>query len=106
MRDGRQSESPGEVFGRGERFAARHLNKNGPASFGYAAFGFQEVMFVDVGVFLHNDKQELNRTLVIKDKDGKWYVHPMPDVSPLLSAGLHDETASKQDFTGAYEIQK
>ena len=90
----------------GKVFAARRLSKNGPASYGYAAFGFEEVMFVDVGVILHSEKQELNRTLVIKDKDGKWYVHPMPNVSPLLSAGLHDETASKQDFGDAYEIQE
>ncbi|MEQ1752014.1 MAG: hypothetical protein ABL974_21515, partial [Prosthecobacter sp.] len=90
----------------GKVFAARSLSKNGPASYGYASFSFQEVKFVDVGVFLHGDKRALNRTMVIKDKDGKWYVHPMPDVSPLLSAGLNDEAASEQDFSDAYEIQK
>jgi hypothetical protein len=90
----------------GQVFAARALSKNGPASYGYAAFSFQEVMFVDVGVLLHDDKRALNRTMVIKDKDGKWYVHPMPDASPLLSAGLNDEAASEQDFANVYEIQK
>jgi hypothetical protein len=44
--------------------------------------------------------------MVIKDKDGKWYVHPMPGVSPLLSTGLNDESASKQDFSETYEVQK
>jgi hypothetical protein len=102
----RKDASPGGPKSIGKVFAARHLSKNGPASYGYAAFGFQEVMFVDVGVILHNDKRALNRTLVIKDRDSKWYVHPMPDVSPLLSAGLNDETASEQDFTDAYEVQK
>jgi len=87
-------------------FAARHLSKNGPASFGYAAFGFQDIMFVDVGASLYNGKRALNRTMLVKDEDGKWYVHPMPDVSPLLSAGLNDESASKQDFSDAYEVQK
>ena len=43
---------------------------------------------------------------IIMDKDGKWYVHPAPDVSPLLSAGLNDEDASERDFSDAYEIQK
>jgi hypothetical protein len=92
----------------GKVFAARHLSKNGPASYGYAAFSFQEVMFVDVGVFLHgdDDKRALNRTMVIKDKDAKWYVHPMPDASPLLSAGLNEEAASERDFSEAYDIQK
>src|SRR5262245_14733571 len=51
----------------GKVFAARHLSRGGAASYGYAVFDFQEVMFVDVGVVLHNGKRYLNRTLVIKD---------------------------------------
>ncbi|MCD6049830.1 MAG: hypothetical protein K0Q55_1233 [Verrucomicrobia bacterium] len=88
----------------GKVFAARHLSRNGPASYGYAAFSFQEIMFVDVGVLLHNGKAALNRTMVIRDKDGLWYVHPAPQVSPLLSAGLNDEPASQTDFSAAYEV--
>ena len=90
----------------GKVFAARHLTKNGPASYGYAAFEFRDVMFVDVGVFLQSGKPLLNRTLVIKDSDGKWYVHPMPSVSPLLSDGLNDEKPSEKDFREVYEIEK
>lgn len=91
----------------GKVFAARHLSKNGPASFGYAAFGFKDIMFVDVGAFLHNGERNVNRTLVIKDKDDKWYVHPLPDAGQgLLSAGLNDESSSKKDFTEVYEIKK
>jgi hypothetical protein len=90
----------------GKVFAARHLNLGGPASYGYAAFGFQDVMFVDVGVMLPNDKLGLNRTLVIKDKNGRWYVHPMPDASLLLSAGLNDEAPSEHDFSEAYDVRK
>jgi hypothetical protein len=37
-------------------FAARHLSANGPASYGYAIFNFQEVMFVGIEVALHNGK--------------------------------------------------
>jgi len=90
----------------GKVFAARHLSKQGPASYGYAVFGFKDVMFVDVGVFLQNGNPSLNRTLVVKDGDGKWYVHPMPSVSPLLSDGLDDEKASQTDFSDAYQIEK
>ena len=36
----------------------------------------------------------------------KWYVHPMPTISPLLSAGLNEEAASSGDFSEAYEAQK
>lgn len=85
-------------------FAARHLTKNGPASYGYAAFDFQDVMFVDVEVMLHSGSKHLRRTMVIKDRDGKWYAHPVPDVSPLLSYGLSDESASIQLFTDAYDV--
>jgi len=98
--------SPGGPKSIGKVFAARHLSMNGPASYGYACFDFQDVMFVDVGVFLHNGNHVLNRTLVIKDRDGKWYVHPIPSVSPLLSLGLNNEPASARDFSEAYEIQK
>jgi hypothetical protein len=40
--------------------------------------------------------------LVIKAKDDKWYVHPLPKAHQLLSAGLNDEKASEKDFTDAY----
>ena len=62
----------------GKVFAARHLSRNGPASYGYATFGFQDVMFVDIGAFLHSGERSITRTLVIKDRDGKWYAHPLP----------------------------
>ena len=87
-------------------FAARHLATDGPASYGYSSFDFQDIMFVDVGVLLQNGERSLNRTLVIKDTDGRWYVHPAPDISPLLSTGLNQEKASVQDFANVYEIQK
>jgi hypothetical protein len=87
-------------------FAARHLSKNGPVSYGYSSFSFQDVMFVDVEVALQNGKKYLRRTMVIKDKDGKWYIHPVPDISPLLSEGLYDESASVQLFTDVYDVER
>jgi hypothetical protein len=87
-------------------FAARHLSNNGPVSYASAAFDFQDLMFVDVEVLLRNGKQHLRRTLVIKDTDGKWYVHPVPDVSPLLSSGLYDEGPSVQMFSDVYKVEK
>ena len=89
----------------GKVFAARHLSMSGPASYGYALFGFQDIMFVDVGVYLHNGERAMNRTLVIKDRDGKWYVHPDPSASPLLSEGLNEEKASVLDITDVYELE-
>ena len=87
-------------------FAARHLSNNGPVSYASAAFDFQDLMFVDVEVLLRNGKKHLRRTLVIKDTDGKWYVHPVPDVSPLLSSGLYDESPSVHLFSEVYKIDK
>jgi len=87
-------------------FAARHLSRNGPASYGYAAFGFLDVMFVDIKVRLGNGKSALNRTMVIKEKDEKWYAHPAPNVSPLLSYGLSEESASVADFSEVYDVEK
>jgi hypothetical protein len=48
----------------------------------------------------------MNRTLVIKDKDGKWYVHPDPSASPLISEGLNEEKASVQGLTDVYELEE
>ena len=90
----------------GKVFAARHLSKSGPVSYGYAAFGFEDIMFVDVGVYLQNGERAMNRTMVVKDRDGKWYVHPAPYVSPLLSEGLNDENNSVLDITDVYQLAK
>ena len=89
----------------GKVFAARHLSKSGPVSYGYATFGFEDVMFVDIGVYLRNGERAMNRTLVIKDRDGKWYVHPDPSASPLLSDGLNEEKASVEDLTDVYQLE-
>lgn len=87
-------------------FAARRLTRNGPASYGYAAFDFQDVMFVDVSVDLRNGQRILKRTLVIRDSDGRWYIHPAPNLDPLLSDGLNQETTSSLDFSDVYDVQK
>jgi hypothetical protein len=86
--------------------AARHLSHEGPASFGYSCCEFQDVLFVDVEVVLLNGSHHTERTLVIKDRDDKWYVHPAPYVSPLLMYGLESETPSKQTFADVYEVEK
>jgi hypothetical protein len=98
--------SPGGPKAIGKVFAARHPTMNGPASTGYAVFGYLDVMFVDVGVFLQNGGRVLNRTLVIKDGNGKWYVDPDPAADPLLSMGLNKESPSQHDFSEVYDIQK
>jgi hypothetical protein len=87
-------------------FAARHLSRNGPSSYGYANFDFQDVMFVDVEVVLQSGSTHLRRTMVIKDRDGNWYAHPVPDVSPLLSDGLYEESPSVQLFSDAYDVER
>ena len=85
-------------------FAARHLGKDGPASYGYAVFGFQDVMFVDVSATLHNGDTQLCRTLVIKGQTGQVDRVSTADASPLLSAGLDDEPPSTRDFSEVYSV--
>lgn len=101
-----RTESPRGPKSIGKVYAARALTQGGPASYGYAAFGFQEVKFVDVGVHLHDGNRTLNRTMVIKDRDGKWYVHPHPVASPLLSQGLNEESPSEGDVSDGYQVEK
>jgi hypothetical protein len=101
----KRSPSPDDPMRIATVFAARHLSKNGPSSYGYATFEFQ-AMFVDVEVVLQSGNKHLRRTMVIKDRDGKWYAHPLPDVSPLLSDGLYDENASVQKFADTYDVER
>jgi hypothetical protein len=79
-------------------FAARRFSKNGPTSYGCTVLGFEDVQFVDVLVFLVSGQGSLNRTLVVK-KGGKWFVHPLPSISPLLCAGLNEEEESVTDWS-------
>lgn len=90
----------------GKVFAARHLSHDGPASYAYAAFGFSDVVFVDVGVIAYSGDPMLCRTLVIQDPAGKWFIDPDPAAHPLLCEGLNDERMSTQDVSEAYAIQK
>ena len=85
-------------------YAARHLGKSAAALSGYAATGFQDVVFVDVVSEVHSGEAQLCRTLVIKTKQGKWAVEPEPELAPSLSDGLDDESASTRDFSEAYTI--
>ena len=102
----RKTPSPDSPRSIGKVFAARHLSRTAPVTYGRTTFKFQDIMFVDVGVFLHNNGHALFRTLVIKDSNGRWYAHPAPGLAPSLSTGLNDEPKSKRDFSEAYTIKK
>jgi hypothetical protein len=93
----RKESSPDGPKSIGKVFAARRLSADGPAAYGHAVLGFDDVQFVDVGVYLASGDRSLNRTLVVK-KDGKWFVHPEPSISPLLCKGLNEEDDSVTDW--------
>ena len=99
----RKTPSPAGPKALGKCYAARRLSLNGPASLAYAAYDFQDVMFVDVGAYRHDGERSLVRYLVIQDNTLEWYVHPLPSSNPLLSMGLNDESPSDVDFTGVAE---
>ncbi len=96
----------GALSGIGSYEQPNYLSREGPASWGYAAFDFQDVMFVDVGGLLHNGERCLIRTLVIEEEKGKWRAHPLPGSSPLLSVGLNEEAESTVDFKDVYSVKK
>lgn len=79
-------------------YKARHLSKNGPSSYGWATFNFNDVMFVDVITELANGQLSETRTLVVQDEDEKWYVLPRPDLYPILSMGLNKEASSTEIY--------
>jgi hypothetical protein len=87
-------------------FAARHLTLNGPASMAYALLEYHDLMFVDVGVVMRDGERFLCRSLVLMDKNGVWYFHPCPEITPLLMAGLNEETDSKERFEEKHKLKK
>jgi len=97
--------APGEPVAIHRVFAARHLSRNGPASYGYAVFNFKDVEFVDVEATLQNGTPFVKRTLVVQDAHGKWYVHPGPYVDSLLFYGLDKESPSTRDLSEVYSVR-
>jgi hypothetical protein len=102
----RKEPSPGGPKSIAKIYAARHLSLNGPASAGYAMFDFHDIMFVDVVASLHNGKETLIRTMVVKTAKGQWFAHPAPHTSELLSVGLNDEKPSEKLFGDTYKVEK
>jgi len=98
--------SPGGPKSITKVYASRSLSKGGPSSYGYAVFSFKDVKFVDVQVALVNGEKALNRTMVIQDASGKWFVFPTPNSSPLLSDGLNDESPSTKEIGSVYSLKK
>jgi hypothetical protein len=79
-------------------FKARHLSKNGPGSTAYALYDLPDVMFVDVVTERSNGSSFNCRTLVFQLNDKSWRVLPRPDLYPLLSAGLNEESESTEQL--------
>ena len=87
--------SPAEIV---KVYEARHLTKEGPASYAYAFYNLQDVMFVDIAAKLHDGTISTNRTMVVKHANGYWRVHPCPTIDDLLSAGLNEESPSTTEY--------
>lgn len=76
-------------------YKARQLNLSRSNSFAIAIPMFKGNMFVDVLVFTADQKFQLMRYHVLKfEGDEKWYFEPRPDMCPLFSNGLNEESKS------------
>ncbi|MCL2310671.1 MAG: hypothetical protein FWC42_10495 [Proteobacteria bacterium] len=74
-------------------FVARSFSKSSPAADALAAFNFADVKFVDVGA-AYDGRAVKNRIIVVKDKTGRWRVHPAPEIHPALNYGINQEPPS------------
>src|SRR5262249_22262569 len=74
----------------------RHLSKNGPGSFVYAAKIGKDIGVVDVIAELHQGGTFQARTLVVQLDNGEWRAIPEPSLFPLLSDGLNEELDSTE----------
>lgn len=93
------SPSPGGPKVIKKLYKARNLSKNGPSSYAYAVMDYVDLKFVDIKVELHNGQTSITRTLLLKGSSGRWYAHPRPDLVPMLSTGLNQESPSTIEWT-------
>jgi len=77
-------------------YKARHLTNGGPGSAGFAMRAFEDVMFVDVVAEQTDGSTFTNRTLVFQRAAKQWQVMPRPDLFPLFSTGLNEESDSTE----------
>jgi hypothetical protein len=79
-------------------YKARPLSMNGPHSAAYAMADFHGNMFVDLVIKVDGQKEQSIRYHVLMDKAKRWYFEPRPDLCPLFSMGLNDETKSTEEI--------
>ena len=86
-------------------YKARQFSANGPASAAYALGGFHGNMFVDIILSIDGEKFQRLRYHVMMNKSRRWYFEPRPDLCPLFSMGLNDESESTEEFKRLTQIQ-
>jgi hypothetical protein len=59
---------------------------------------FHGNMFVDLVIKVDGQKEQSIRYHVLMDKAKRWYFEPRPDLCPLFSMGLNDETKSTEEI--------
>jgi len=94
-----KSEKPPRII---KCYKARGFSLDGPASAAYALGHFNENMFVDIIIETALGKLQRMRYHVLKDTDDKWYFEPRPDLCPLYSMGLNNESDSTEVL---YEVK-
>jgi hypothetical protein len=90
----------------GKVYASRHLSDKNAVPYAQQKFGFQDIAFVDVGLIAGKKDKIISRTLVIKDKDGKWYAQPNASASGIPGGDPTREQTPRNDFREVYQIQK
>jgi hypothetical protein len=77
-------------------YKARPIKLPGDDTFAVEIPSLKGNVFVDVLVYTADKKFQLMRYHVLKfDGDDKWYFEPRPDLCPLFSNGLNEESKSK-----------
>ena len=77
-------------------YKARPFSKDGPASAAYAIMSLTGNLFVDVIIETAPGKTRRLRYHIVRDEDNKWYFEPRPDLCPLFSMGLNEESDSTE----------
>ena len=72
-------------------------SRNGPGSAAYAFHDFRENMFVDLVIESAPGETESLRYHVLRDKEGRWYFDPRPDLCPASYNGTQRRAEVHRD---------
>ena len=94
----KKTTGPEEIKAIRKLYFARDLSNPEPRVFAARELGWVGIKFVDMLLEQNNGKKLSHRVLVAEVRKNLWFAHPLPNTSPLVSAGFNAESPSQKEW--------